>query len=413
MTVASLVLLLACAEVPQGPVRVQALVLSADGAYTPTTVELRTVRDATALEGSVFRFLGGARLVVDGNDPELQQAITEEDMARAVLKGKGQPVTANYIVAEDGVLWPADFHTWNLVTAAFGLERASEYFHTVAQVPPGELGTATVYYFPEFLLPGSVEGPVRDNAIFYTLVQGFLLLPFDRLQSAPMAINTGLLAHEYSHLVFNRRVYGGRRLPEAFTEWSAGTVTPGLNVLKSLDEGLADFHAFGATCLSPGGCNSRFLEASLGESARVRDMAQSHCLTAELRTGLLNSAYTQFGPSSGDYQVGTVLASALHRAAAGDAARQQALGRAVVAAYSDESPETPGLVQLVEASLDAQAGFTLTDAVRALLVHVEDAALRADACHALVDQLQLNVDALAGVCAPDVGAPTLCPALDG
>ncbi|HEY0094700.1 MAG TPA: hypothetical protein VGB96_10260, partial [Archangium sp.] len=108
-----------CAPETQTPVKVRALVLSSDGRYEPQEVELKTVTDIVSLEGEVVRLLGGASVRLDSNDPELQAATTEEALERALIKDEGRSVTASYITDDKGVLWPADFHTWNLVTTYY------------------------------------------------------------------------------------------------------------------------------------------------------------------------------------------------------------------------------------------------------------------------------------------------------
>ncbi|HEX8820381.1 MAG TPA: hypothetical protein VF794_10680 [Archangium sp.] len=388
-----------CAPETQTPVKVRALVLSSNGTYEPQEVELKTVKDIVTLEGQVVRLLGGANVRLDSNDPELQVATTEEALERALVKDEGRPVTASYITDAQGVLWPADFHTWNLVTTYYNLERAWDYFRTIAEVRAADLPQTKAYYFPDFVLADLDDKPQRDNALYFAPTSSFLVLPFDQVQSAPLAINASVLTHEYAHLVFNRLAYSGRTLPEAITTWSAtgGIATPGLNVLKSLDEGLADFHAYVASCQSSFGCNTRVLATSFeGKPVDDRDLTNPrNCMTRDLRSQLTDTNFATF--SGREYQVGTILATALFKASR-TAADRQVLARAVTAAYSDTSVDKPGLAQRTREHLNDQSKFTLGLAMRTLVQHLPSGniELKQAVCTQLATHLQIPIDELVG-----------------
>ncbi|HEY0094710.1 MAG TPA: hypothetical protein VGB96_10310, partial [Archangium sp.] len=257
------------------------------------------------------------------------------------------------------------------------------------------------------------DKPQRDNALFFSPTKSFLVLPFDKVQSAPLAINASILTHEYAHLVFNRRVYGGSGLPEAIQAWSltGGIPTPGLNVLKSLDEGLADFHAYVASCDSPYRCNTNILATSFeGRTAEDRDLANPrNCMTPELYQQLRETNFNTF--SGREYQVGTMLATALHKSIRKDADRQ-VLARAVAAAYSDTDAARPGFAQLTRAYLNTQENFTLGRAVRAIVQHLPpgDTDLKNTVCTQLASTLRIPVPELAegqDAC-PSSTNPTSC-----
>jgi hypothetical protein len=398
-----------CAPETQTPVKVRALVRSSNGEYVPQEVELKTVKDIVSLEGQVVRLVGGASIRLDSKDPELQAAATEEALQAAIVKQEGRPVTASYIADDKGVLWPADFHTWNLVTTYYNFERAHDYFRTVVEVKGEELPQTTAYYFPDFVLADASDKPQRDNAIFFAPAKAFLVLPFEKIEKAPLAINANILTHEYAHLVFNRRAYGGRGVPEPIGAWSAtgGVPTPGLNVLKSLDEGLADFHAYGASCQSAFGCSTRVLETSFeGTTGDDRDLSKNWCMSKDLRDQLRDANFNTF--SGREYQVGTILASALYKSANSPADRQVLL-RAVAAAYSDTSPTTPGFAQIARANLGDQQQFTLARAVRAIVQHLPrgSSPLKTAVCTNLSTHLQIPADQLAG--SPEYDCPASTP----
>ncbi len=396
LLLAVVVLLAACAPETPDPVKVQALVLSSNGSYTPKEVQLSTITDIYRMEGAVANLIGGARIRSDSNDPELQNATTEEAFGLAMIKGAGRSVTANYIAYGD-VLWPADFHTWNMVTAYYNFENAFKYFQGTG-VLLAEIGDPiTLYYFPEFVLADSSPEALKDNALFFPPVNAFMVLPFDELQRAPLAINAGIMAHEYSHLIFNRKVYGGQRLPEALLTWSAGGSSPGANLLKALDEGLADYHGFGATCASPTGCDTRFLRTSFDDAfSNDRDLAKAdRCMDIFLREQLEQSNLSVFGGAALEYRLGAILASALYQA--GQSTGNHAdLQRALIAAYSDETPNNPGLKQLMQLSMNDQTRFNLVSTSAVIINHISFTPLKTAVCNEFIDHLQIPASALVG-----------------
>ncbi|MDY7229388.1 hypothetical protein [Hyalangium rubrum] len=414
LIVAALASLAACAPEPEAPVRVSALVLTNSGTYVPQEVQLTTVTNVVSMEGVVAKLVGGARIRSDSQDPELINAPTEEAFGNAMIKGGGRDVTASFIT-HDGVLWPADFHTWNMVTAYYNFEKAFDYFRTVGNIPLADFGDPiTVYYFPEFILADTSGEALKDNALYFPPVQAFMVLPFDELQRAPLAINAGIMAHEYSHLIFNKKVYGGRRLPEALIQWSGFAASPGANLLKSLDEGLADYHGFGTTCDSPTGCDTRFLRTSFDDKfSNDRDLAKSdRCMDVFLRTSLNQDNLSTFGGAGREYVVGSILASALYQAGqAGGLAQHKTLQRALVSAYSDTTPNNPGLAQLVNLTLGDQTNFNLISASAVIINHITDLPLKTAVCNEFIDHLAIPASALSTVCPPSAQGGNTCPRL--
>ncbi|MBZ4414184.1 hypothetical protein K8640_38775 [Myxococcus sp. XM-1-1-1] len=417
-TTAVLGLAAGCAPDPSAPVKIRALVLSSNGQYIPEEVELKTVSDIVGLSGSVADLHGGARIVLDPNDPDLDRATTPEAFVNALLKDEGRDVTASYITQGD-VLWPADFHTWNMVTTYYNLERAFDYFREVTNIPVADFKTPPrTYYFPEFRTPATDKDPLRDNALYFSAMDSFFILPFDELQRAPLAINAGVTTHEYAHRVFNQKAYGGNPFPQALGTWSdGGGPSPGANILKSMDEGLADLHAYGATCRSKNGCDTRFLSTSFegqyGAVADERDLARSdRCIDENLRDTLLSANLNQF---ENYYRVGTILASALYQA--GEATGQRdILLRSIVTAYNDESTTTPGILQLTRQYLSDQTKFTLAVAVTPIITHITDLRLKEAVCNEVMDHLQIPRDLLVGttnpnLCPPSAAGGTTCPRL--
>jgi len=383
-----------------------ALVRGADGKYVPREVELSTLADPVGMQGGVVRMMGGARVVLDANDPQLTAATTPAQLQAALLKDAGRPVHASYI-EQNGVLWPADFHTWNLVTAYHAFEQAAAYFRDTGAVPEDALDPVTVYYFPTFVMAELSREPLVDNALFFSPIQGFLLLPFEQLQEAPLSINAGVLAHEYAHRIFNKRVYGGQALPAPLSLWLTGGATPGLNALKALDEGLADFHAVGASCRTAYGCDTRFLDTSFEDAvSNGRDLEGELCMDELLANALNTQGVGTFTGYGLEYRVGSLVASALWQAGRG-LGQLDVLQQAVLDAYDDPSPERPGLAQLLTLNLSTPHLFNLAVGLNAIVAHLEgNLDLQKAVCAELFDHVALTPGELPACPASAVDGPT-------
>ncbi len=407
-----LTLLAACAPDKVAPVPVMAMVISNTGQYEPREVALSTVEDVVALSGTAARLVGGARIEDDSNDPlRANDNLTEEQLRQILVKSEGLPPRASY-VERAGVLWPADFHTWNMVSTYYNFEKAYLYFQdngvTVGETLDPRTGAGpTVYYFPSLSFQG--RAPLEDNALFHSPMEAFAILPFKELQAVPLSMNGGVVAHEFAHRVFSQRVYGGASIPIPFqTSWvpEGGFTTPGTNLVKSIDEGLADYHAYGVSCGSSYGCTTRFLEPSVGAfAADARDFSDlDRCMDLPLRNAISGMHVGDFGGQGLDYRLGTLLATALHKAAG--STKRQTMQRALLAAYNDESGSSPGLRQLVNANAASPGNFTLAAVAVSILQHISDPDLKIETCNAFIDHLQIPK---ADMIAP-AGVTVACPA---
>jgi hypothetical protein len=407
---AMLALVAGCQPDVPVPTQVMALVLGSNGRYEPKSVTLKTITDPYAVSGTAATLVGGARVVLDGADPVLAVVRTEDELRDALLKQKGAPPRANYF-EQDGVLWPADFHSWNMITTYYNFEKAVEYFTEVTLLTPRDVHGATVFYFPDFIdAAANSTQPQTDNAIWFSPVQGFLILPFKDFQLAPLSTNAAIVAHEFSHRVFNRLAYKGASIPEGLGLWSGGNGNMAVNVLRSYDEGLADYHAFGTTCRADTGCSTRFLAPSLGDDlaeTAARDLAlPDRCLTADLKRDLEQMTAEEFMGRGKQYQVGTVLATALYQAGQ-RTSKTALLQRSVIAAYANGSNATPGFQQLISQKLQTPDQFTFALLANAILQNIPDASLREAVCSEFMDHLKIVRDELPA-CPPSTVGGTTC-----
>jgi hypothetical protein len=413
-----LVALWGCGPSAQVPVQVMALAPDVTGLFTTTQVQLVTVTDMVALKGSVINLVGGVQVRLDASDPLQANLASETDDQRyaAVVKNTGMDVSATYI-DRSGVLWPADFHTWNMVTSYYNFERAYAYFVGVYDgADPAELRNQRVMYWPDVYWNSS--SPLVDNALYLALIKSFVLVPPQTFQQIPLAMNIGVIGHEFSHRAFNYKALSDSGDNPAFSAWSGSA----FNLLKSIDEGFADFHGYGVTCLEVAGCRPNFLDGSIPDPTLVhaRDLSRADaCLDANLRNAYLNFQPSQWTSDADMYSLGTLWAASLYQAA-NQASQLEAMQKALVAAYDDPSPTTPGLRQLVNGNLDTPQNFTAEAVADVLLAHLgAGTELQRLTCSQLLTRLQLSCTLGSGtLCAEIPNCPataardaSICPTL--
>lgn len=410
--------LCACAPNPEAPVQVMALVPNESGAYATVQVALTTLSDFTALKGSVAEFKGGNRVIVDPNDP-LQglngglQNMSDDERFEVLVKNKGHDVDGHFI-DRNGVYWPADFHTWNMVSAYYNFERAYEYFTDVYDgVEPKELQKMPVMYWAEVRI--NTTEPLVDNAMYLPFVKAFVITPFSEGQElVPLAMNIGVIGHEVAHRAFNHRVLESQGIHPALGLWTGEA----FNVLKSLDEGLSDFHGFGVTCGEAAGCRPDFLSVSIADESmtRMRNVARTDaCMDANLRNAFYNNSPDQWTRSADMYRLGNLFAAALYQAGnkAGDI---RVMRRAVITAYDDDSAATPGLRQLFNRNLNTPQAVTLESVSDVLVSHVGDPQMKKELCNELSTRLQLKCGSfpcdLMPSCPGTAARQNYCPTLE-
>jgi hypothetical protein len=378
--------------------------------YEPRRVQIKTLNDAVALRGSAAVLLGEAKFAWESGDQALKKAQPDPDeLRRAITEAPGEPVTASFL-ERDGALVPADFHSLNLATLYYNFERAADFFSRIGGLEQAEMGTPQAYYFPEMDISGIGSA---DNAFFMPLL-GFLFLPFDALQKVPLAINGGVLGHEYSHAVFNLKVHDKETFPEADLEWNSPEpeATPGLNLLASIDEGIADLFGTGVTCSEDFSvCDPAFLALSLpSRMGTERQLDLPHCMTPPLLEHLAELNYTDFSNAALEYEVGSVLASAMWRATS-DGDLLQSISAEPAAAFArslmfqtlykalGSSTSSIGLRALVASHLADQANFRLDSSQsKGVLDTIVDAAddpiLKAALCRSFLDRFGFTLDQL-------------------
>lgn len=390
LMLALMVAIAACGPNPLPPVKVMALMPSEAGNFETKEIELTTVQNVVALKGDVVTFVGGTRVVLDPNDPlqNLNGGLanqSDEQRYDVLVKDKGGDVRAHY-VDRSGVLWPADFHTWNMVSAYYNYERSYLYFNDIYDgVDPKELRPLRVHYWSDVQLNSP---SLTDNMLYLSFIKSFVVTPFKTNQLIPLPMNIGVVAHEVAHRVFNFKALSDQGIHPALDAWNLEA----FNLLKSLDEGLADFHGFSATCNEPAGCRPNFLAISLEDSRTVgfRNVGRTDaCMDEPLRTAFQNFPKGQWVAAPEMYKVGNLIAASLYQAG-NKTGKLQVLQKALIRAYDDESPTTPGLRQFITKNLQTPAKFTPEAVVDIIAAHVTDPELKKVLCTEFSTRLQLR-----------------------
>ncbi len=383
------VLLAACEPAVTSPVKVMAIVPNRTGTYDTRQVEITTADSIVHMTGSLLTLVGGAQIEIPAEDPPA--GATNEQLFELMMKNKGQSVRASF-VDKSGVLWPADFHSWAMTTTYYNYEQAFAYYQKIYNgKSTEELKNIRVFYWAGFKdLTGLSDLDQRDNAIFLSTVGSFMVLPFEKFQKVPLSLNIGVIGHEFAHLVFNKKVYEGAALPLPLVTWSLAP----FNLLKSMDEGFADFHGYGVTCTtaaSGSGCLPSFLSASIADKdvLAARNIADAtHCMTAELRSAFNNFQPTQFTRPGLQYKIGTLIATSLYQASA-PLGKEDVMQKALIESLDDPSAAKPGFRQVINLNLQTQQAFTPELMVNTIAIHISDLDLKRQVCKQLSDRLQL------------------------
>jgi hypothetical protein len=386
---------ISCAPNPQAPVSVMALLYGSNSKLGPKQTTLDTVKSVVKMQGSVVTLLGGGGITIDPNDMQQQNllTLTDQQLIDALYTTRGGDVHAN-LIDKSGVLWPADFHSWSMVTTYWNFEQAFAYFN---QIYDGEktdhLAAASVLYWGNYTNLAISDPDLQtltDNIIYYSPVRVFVVAPFQRLDKVPVSMNLGIVGHEFAHRVFNQKAYGDHAVPPQLG-WEGAP----LNILEAVDEGLADFHGYGVTCVAKDGpgCSTRFLAASFDDTTLVdkRDFSRGaqNCMTESLRTAINNLDSDTFAVQSKQYDLGTLFAASLYQAA-NKGGKLELMQKALIRAYDDDSSQTPGLKQFLDANLATSEKLTLEAVSDIIISHVTDPDLKRLVCNELWDRLDLQ-----------------------
>ncbi len=294
---------LSCGEDRVGPIPAVVVGYSGPHRLGLVDVELRTLYDLDTLDGQAGRFYGGAHLVVDLGDLQAEeeralvmgQEPDAEAIARQILRAPGAPVQL-FWTEDDGQVLPLDYDSLAMLSAYYHLEGTWLWLTSLGQ-DLGALEGATIYYRPSLVDETETLAPLPllDNAAYFSPSRSLILLGNQDLDGTPLAMNPGVLVHEFSHALFDLLVFEQRGFA---VQAGGGLSQEASQLLRAFDEGGADYLAAART-LDPD-----FLALSLPGAAQDRNLALDWRLSPEL-TAQLGS------PGFDPYRLGSVWASAL------------------------------------------------------------------------------------------------------
>lgn len=300
-------LAIACGAPPEvaPPYTAEVLDYVGGGQYAVRAQPLPTLTDFRRLHGGAVQLHGGGAVRITGGET----VRTEADLRRVFRVRAAEPLRLDYRV-EGGVVRAHDYDTFAALSLYRAFERVTAFYRELG-APPAALAPYPAYF------RGRIEVLVfpllaSSNAAYLLPAEAFLFLN-DFLDGAdvPLALNLGVVAHEFGHAMFQRLVWGERLPPWILEDWPDRA----LNQLRALDEGLAD--VFGAVLTD----DARFVGRSVPRLLAERDLDAATPLRAEaLAETALDS--TGYDP----YPLGSLVASALWAAGA-------RLGKRALAAY--------------------------------------------------------------------------------
>lgn len=256
--------------------------------------------DLDRVEGPHARFLVGADFDIV---PWLGDPATRDRAARK-LERQVRPPRARWS-SHDNTAVAQDFDTLALFTAYVHVERTFGLFEDVGLTGP-PVDQLDVLYLPELRDGPRVGMSTTDNAYYFLPNDTVLLLPPERLQDLPLAMNPGVIAHELTHRVVHHLLWEGRRLEVLESLGLRLRDDPAVRdpylLLLSLDEGVADY--VGAVSSGEPG----FIGLSVESLQEARDLTVLRTYPSEWIGRLPEfEAEQRFNP----YMLGSIVASAL------------------------------------------------------------------------------------------------------
>ena len=287
----------------------------ADGSYEVRTVEFKTLTSFEKAQGTLAEVKGGAKVNIDDNADE----IIKTDNPDSLYEEAGAAVHVDYIV-RDGVAYPKDFSSMASLGIYHNFERTFTFWTEFENISVEnfltDFGYTTIHSNPTISTSSGVfagDVTIKVNAAFLPGIRDLWFFKQSRAAKVPLKLNFGVMAHEFSHSLFD--LWVANKEPAFYDSEREFN----RDVLSGLNEGLADFFSILVT-----GSESEF-----GESLSELEVS---------RTPPVGWTYVDYLDSCGRsfYCHGSVLNSALFESSARLGTEQVA--RYVVAAMKDFGP---------------------------------------------------------------------------
>ena len=228
-----------CSEPDPGkPYKVKIPVASGDG-YSYEVVTLNTLTDIEKIEGEYVAIKGGAEVEVSEDVEE----IVKSDDPDKIYATKPSDIKINYI-EKDGVVIPKDFTSMAALTLYYNYEQTFNFWEQNLGLSLNEFGKLTLINNPLLTLgldSGSATLSVKVNAAFVPGPRDLWFFKESRKAEIPLKMNLGVMAHEFSHAVFDDQF--ADRNPEVYEAESEDASF----WLSAINEGVADYFSYMVT----------------------------------------------------------------------------------------------------------------------------------------------------------------------
>lgn len=288
--------------------------------YTYKEVEISSLTSIDPLEGTYVDIKGNAELDIAEDVDEIVKSSSPTD----IYKTKGEKIKINYIV-KDGVVVPKDFASLSALTIYHNYETVFKFWEDNFSLSLTDFGKLTIYNNPKLTftsddLTATVETKV--NAAFLPGTRDFWFFKKSGIAKIPLKMNLGVLAHEFSHAIFDDR-FAERSVANYETASEEADF-----ILSGINEGIADYFAFMVT--------GRVTDFSLSieQLAEEREMPVPWRLSTVIDAPCFDSFYC----------IGSIVASSLYEisnslASKYDNSRVE-VGKAIYAALGTEEVKT-------------------------------------------------------------------------
>lgn len=270
-------------SIPAGPI--EAYILhSSQGSYELGTVRIETLEQAEHLKGHMVEIKGSA---VVGLTDEINGVVYSEDPDR-IYSEAGKKIQLDYKIEND-IVYPLDYKSMSLLAMYYNFETTFDFWENQFDLSSEDFGYTTIQNDPVLSASSGsnqVEATFRTNAAFIGGVRDLWFFRESEFEKVPFKINKAVMAHEFFHSVFDLYFYQKSVLDRSDNS---------KNVLRSINEGLADYFAFVVTG------NPKEIGLSSDILADQRDLPVD-----------LDVATANFGCGSNPYCYGSILASALY-----------------------------------------------------------------------------------------------------
>lgn len=282
----TIALLVSCSKesIPEGPVNAHIL-FSNDGNYQLGVVKIDSFMQAEYLVGANVEIRGGASVEIS---EELSGVFYSEDPDR-IYASRGSKIKLDYDFKDD-TIYPSDYTSMSLLAMFYNFEKTFAFWQNNYDLSVDEFGYTTIQNDPVLKASDNnneIQSTMRTNAAFIGGIRDLWFFKESEFEKVPFKLNRGVMAHEFFHSVFDLYFFKPSN--------SDRLLGRAENVIRSINEGLADFFAYIVTS------NPKEIGLSADILALTRNLPVS-----------LDYASASFFCENNPYCFGSVLASALY-----------------------------------------------------------------------------------------------------